>query len=129
MKGDTVADNEITPLVNALLNLKSVILYGDDPNTLHSSVTSVVDVEHLNGIKFKLEVRPRRETDNFVGLTGLQEEGPEGNRPDFNNGLVYVLVGEFKNNNEEPCKITLGLIANPDSYFVSDKFKNTSKEA
>ena len=129
MNGDTVVDNEITPLVKALLNLKSVILYGDDPNTLHSSVTSVVDAEHLKDIKFKLEVRPRRETDNFVGLTGLQEEGPEGNRPDFNNGLVYVLVGEFKNNNEEQCKITLGLIANPDSYFVSDKFKNTSKEA
>ena len=129
MKEDTVSDNEITPYVDALLNLKSVILYGDDPRTLHSSVTSVVDAQHLQDINFKLEVRPRKETDNFVGLTGLQEEGSEGNRPDFNEGLVYVLVGEFKNNNEEDCKITLGLIANPDSYFVNDSVKGTSKEA
>lgn len=126
---DTIVDDEINPIVNALLNLKSVILYGDDPKTLHSSVTSVVDADHLKDIEFRLEVRPLKETDNFVGLTGLQEGGSEGNRPDFNEGLVYVLVGKFKNNKEEDCKITLGLIANPDSYFVNNKIKGTSREA
>lgn len=127
MTGDEADGAEMDSLVRKLLNLKSVILYGDNPNALHSSVSSVVDAEHLKGIRYKIEVRPRQETDNFVGFTGLDSEGTEGNRPDIN-GLVYTLVGEFKNNAGETCKVTLGLLANPDSFFVSEQAKKKGKE-
>lgn len=127
MKGDEADGAEMNSLVSSLLNLKSVILYGDNPSSLHSSVTSVVDAEHLKDIKYKIEVRPLQDTDNFVGFTGLDSEGEEGNRPDIN-GLVYTLVGEFKNNVGETCKVTLGLLANPDSFFVSEQAKKKGKE-
>ena len=127
MKGDEADGAEMNSLVSSLLNLKSVILYGDNPSSLHSSVTSVVDAEHLKDIKYKIEVRPLQDTDNFVGFTGLDSEGEEGNRPDIN-GLVYTLVGEFKNNIGETCKVTLGLLANPDSFFVSEQAKKKGKE-
>lgn len=127
MTRDEADGAEMDSLVRKLLNLKSVILYEDNPNALHSSVSSVVDAEHLKGIRYKIEVRPRQETDNFVGFTGLDSEGTEGNRPDIN-GLVYTLVGEFKNNAGETCKVTLGLLANPDSFFVSEQAKKKGKE-
>lgn len=127
MKGEEADGPEMDRLVSSLLNLKSVILYGNDPRSLHSSVSSVVDAEHLKGIKYKIEVRPLQETDNFVGFTGLETEGTQGNRPDIN-GLVYTLVGEFKNNAGETCKVTLGLLANPDSFFVSEQAKKKGKE-
>lgn len=127
MNGEEADGPEMDRLVSSLLNLKSVILYGDDPRSLHSSVSSVVDAEHLKGIKYKIEVRPLQETDNFVGFTGLETEGTQGNRPDIN-GLVYTLIGELKNNAGETCKVTLGLLANPDSFFVSDKAKKKGKE-
>lgn len=127
MKGDEADGEEMNSLVSSLLNLKSVILYGNDPRFLHSSVSSVVDAEHLKNIKFKIEVRPLQETDNFVGFTGLEQNGTEGNRPDIG-GLVYTLVGEFQNNAGEQCKVTLGLLANPDSFFVSEQAKNKGKE-
>lgn len=127
MKGDEADGAEMDSLVSSLLNLKSIILYGNDPRFLHSSVSSVVDAEHLKKIRFKLEVRPRQETDSFVGFTGLDTDGEEGNRPDIN-GLVYTLVGEFENNAGEPCKVTLGLLANPDSFFISEQAKKKGKE-
>lgn len=127
MKGEEADGPEMDRLVSSLLNLKSVLLYGNDPRSLHSSVSSVVDAEHLKGIKYKIEVRPLQETDNFVGFTGLETEGTQGNRPDIN-GLVYTLVGEFKNNAGETCKVTLGLLANPDSFFVSEQAKKKGKE-
>nr|DAH58233.1 MAG TPA: hypothetical protein [Bacteriophage sp.] len=58
MKEDEADGAEMNSLVSSLLNLKSVILYGDNPSSLHSSVTSVVDAEHLKDIKYKIEVRP-----------------------------------------------------------------------
>lgn len=127
MKGDEADGAEMDNLVSSLLNLKSIILYGNDPRFLHSSVSSVVDAEHLKGIKFKIEVRPLQDTDNFVGFTGLDTDGKEGNHPDIN-GLVYTLIGEFKNNAGEQCKVTLGLLANPDSFFVSEQAKKKGKE-
>lgn len=127
MKGDEADGAEMDTLVRSLLNLKSIILYGNDPRFLHSSVSSVVDAEHLKDIKFKIEVRPLQETDSFVGFTGLDTDGEEGNRPDIN-GLVYTLIGEFKNNTGEQCKVTLGLLANPDSFFVSEQAKKKGKE-
>lgn len=127
MKGEEADGPEMDRLVSSLLNLKSVILYGNDPRSLHSSVSSVADAEHLKGIKYKIEVRSLQETDNFVGFTGLETEGTQGNRPDIN-GLVYTLVGEFKNNAGETCKVTLGLLANPDSFFVSEQAKKKGKE-
>ncbi len=127
MKGDEADGAEMDALVRSLLNLKSIILYGNNPRFLHSSVSSVVNAEHLKDIRFKIEVRPLQNTDNFVGFTGLQSDGEEGNRPDIN-GLVYTLVGEFKNNNGEQCKVTLGLLANPDSFFVSEQAKKKGKE-
>lgn len=127
MKGEEADGPEMDRLVSSLLNLKSVLLYGNDPRSLHSSVSSVVDAEHLKEIKYKIEVRPLQETDNFVGFTGLETEGTQGNRPDIN-GLVYTLVGEFKNNAGETCKVTLGLLANPDSFFVSEQAKKKGKE-
>lgn len=127
MRGDEADGAEMDSLVSSLLNLKSIILYGNDPRFLHSSVSSIVDAEHLKNIKFKIEVRPLQDTDNFVGFTGLNTDGTEGNRPDIN-GLVYTLIGEFKNNAGEQCKVTFGLLANPDSFFVSDQAKKKGKE-
>lgn len=127
MKGEEADGPEMDRLVSSLLNLKSVILYGNDPRSLHSSVSSVVDAEHLKDIRYKVEVRPSQETDNFVGFTGLKTEGTPGNHPAIN-GLVYTLVGEFKNNAGETCKVTLGLLANPDSFFVSEQAKKKGKE-
>lgn len=127
MNGEEADGQEMDKLVSSLLNLKSVILYGNDPRLLHSSVSSIVDADHLKDIKFKIEVRPRQDTDNFVGFTGLESDGTEGNRPDIN-GLVYTIVGEFKNNAGETCKVTLGLLANPDSFFVSEQAKKKGKE-
>lgn len=113
--------SKIDSLVRNLLLLKSAIIFEEPFDILPSSITSMVDAEHLKKIKYKIEVRPKLETDNFVGFTGLQTNGPEGNRPDFNQGLVYTLIGEFEDNTGKPCKITLGLLANPDSYELFKK--------
>jgi hypothetical protein len=95
---------------------------------LPSSVASVVNAKHLEQIKYKIEIRPRKDSDSFVGFTGLKTDGPGNNKIEIN-GLVYTLVGEFKNNKEETCKITLGLLANPDSFYVSDQVKESDKPA
>lgn len=106
--------SNLDELVRKLLNIKSVILYDKDKSLLSSGVTSVVG--NLNNLHYKIVVRPKRTTDRFVGFTGLQEEGNEGNRIDAINNLVYSVVAEFENSKGELCRITLGLLANPDSW-------------
>jgi hypothetical protein len=126
MEGDSIdSGEEMNTLVSALLNLKSVLLYKKDPSLLSSHVTRLIDPEHWD-MKYKIEIRPRRETDNFIGFTGLESDGTEGNRPDID-GLVYTVVGEFKNKAGETCKITLGLLANPDSYTVTKGLSEIEK--
>lgn len=114
--------------VQSLLKLKSVILYGDDYSALGSYVSSLISKEELNKIKFQIEVRPQQKTDEFVGFSGLRENGPEGNKMAIN-GLVYTLVARLKNRSGQDLKITLGLLANPDSYTVSDYAKSKGKES
>lgn len=126
---DTITSGaELNGLVTTLLGLKSVILYSKSLDDLPSSVASVVNAKHLEQIKYKIEIRPRKDSDSFVGFTGLKTDGPGNNKIEIN-GLVYTLVGEFKNNKEETCKITLGLLANPDSFYVSDQVKESDKPA
>jgi len=35
-------------------------------------------------------------------------------------GYVYSIVAEFKNKNGEICRVTLGGLANPESYKIRD---------
>ena len=106
--------SNLDEVIRKLLNLKSVILYDKDKSLLSAGVTSVVG--DLSDIKYKVVVRPKRNTDHFVGFTGLQEEGNEGNRIDAINDLVYSVVAEFNNAKGETCRVTLGLLANPESW-------------
>ena len=125
---DELDSTDIDLAVSALLKLKSTILY-EDKRDLHESVSSIVDKEHLKNIKYKVVIRPyNKDLDQFVGFTGLYNDGEDGNNPQIVDGLVFTLVGEFQNNNEEQCEITLGLLANPKSYFVSEQAKNKGKE-
>lgn len=129
MKGEEADGETMDRLVRSMLKLKSFILYENNLDNLPTEVSSVVDAQHLKNIKYKIEVRPyNKETDNFVGFTGLEADGEGRNRIDAINGLVYSLIGEFENNDGEKCKITLGLLANPESYQIYRKSNESESE-
>lgn len=111
-----VNSNDIDNLVKQLLDLKSVILFKKGWNSLPSSIQEIISEEAFNSLQFKIEVRPENDTDNFVGYTGLRKVNDKGDQLFTINGLVYTLVGTYKNGNGEDCVITLGALARPDTY-------------
>lgn len=103
----------IDDLVKKLLSLKSYFLYRKEGN-LPSDITQIVSLDNLKNVSYELEVRSKQDTDNFVGFTGLSEDKLPIN------DLVYTIVAKFKNNNGEDCKLTLGALANPDSWIIEN---------
>lgn len=97
-------------LVRNLLALKSVILYAKDWSSLPAQVSEIIPEKNYKEMKFKIEVRPKQASDNFVGYSGLDNSKIEIN------GLVYSVVASFKNKNGEDCTVTLGLLARPDTW-------------
>lgn len=104
---------------SAMLNFKSVLLYhgrtARDYELLSKSIKDIIDEDTFQkGIQYKIVVRPQNETDNFYGFTGLKKELLSID------GYVYSVVAEFKNKNGEICRVTLGGLANPESYKIRD---------
>lgn len=98
-------------LVRKLLSLKSYFLYKGE-GELSSEITNIVSEQNLKEASFELEVRTKQDTDNLVGFSGLSADKLPIN------GLIYSIVAKFKNNNGEDCKVTLGTLANPDSWII-----------
>lgn len=103
-------------LVNQLLNFKSTVLYGHDWNSLSDSNKDIIREKDFQNIQYKIEVREKQNFDNFVGYTGLAGEDGKTNEVRTINDLVYSLVATFKNKDNQDCIVTLGLLADPNTW-------------
>jgi hypothetical protein len=80
----TSSGTEIDSMVRALLNIKSVLLYKKDTDLLSQDVFDAIGSdakEAIENAEYKIEIRPGSETDNFIGFTGLESDGEDGNNP------------------------------------------------
>ena len=103
-------------LVQELLNLKSTILYGHDWENLSSTNKIRISKKNFDNIEYKIVIREKEPSDNFIGYTGLAGEDGKTNEVRTINGLVYSLVATFKNRKDEDCILTLGLLADPETW-------------
>lgn len=116
-KAEEILDGEEKDaLVTEMLDFKSVILYEHDWDSLSDSNKNRFSEQNLKDIEYKIEVRESQPSDNFVGYTGLAGEDGKTNEVRTINGLVYSLVATFKNKKGEDCTLTLGLLANPETW-------------
>lgn len=109
-----------------MLNFKSVLLYHgrqtSDYELLSKSIKDIISEDTFkNHIKYKIVIRPENETDNFYGFTGLKKDFLSIGK------YVYSVVAEFENKDGELCRVTLGGLANPESYKIR-KNKNTTDD-
>lgn len=107
------AENEITQdgkenndLTNKLIALKSLILYKHPYEDAPGFITKVISEEDYKNIQYKIEVRKKSDIDNFIGYTGLDSD-----KMSDKDGYVYTVIAQLGNN-----IVTLGLLANPDTY-------------
>ena len=96
-------------LTRQLLGLKSLILFKHSYAEAPSYITKVISEEDFNNIKYKIVVRKKSDSDNFVGYTGLKADEMADK-----DGLVYTIIAQIGNN-----EITLGLLADPNKYANS----------
>lgn len=113
---EIIEGEEKDALVTEMLDLKSVILYEHDWDSLSDGNKNRFSEQNLKEIEYKIEVRERQPSDNFVGYTGLAGEDGKTNEVRTINGLVYSLVATFKNRKGEDCTLTLGLLADPATW-------------
>ena len=99
-----------------MLNLKSTILYGHDWENLSSTNKIRISKKNFDNIEYKIVIREKEPSDNFIGYTGLAGEDGKTNEVRTINGLVYSLVATFKNRKDEDCILTLGLLADPETW-------------
>lgn len=114
--GEILDGEEKDSLVTEMLDLKSVILYEHDWDNLSEGNKNRFSEQNLKDIEYKIEVREKLPSDNFVGQTGLAGEDGKTNEVRTINGLVYSLVATFKNRKGEDCTLTLGLLADPTTW-------------
>jgi hypothetical protein len=107
---DAINDTDITDIISKS-DYDNIINKSTDPDSFRKS-----------GIKLVLS-RPNIKENRFVGLTGLDEKkmgiaNPNTNNDDDKNKLVIKVVAEFKNprNNQQTFRITLGLLADPNTF-------------
>lgn len=106
-QNEIITDGSIKDdLVRKLLSLKSLILYKHSYADAPGFITKVISENDFNNIKYRIEVRKKSDTDNFIGYTGL-----DANKMTDADGYVYTLVAQLGNN-----VVTLGLLANPETY-------------
>lgn len=103
-------------LVSELLDLKSVILFEHSWDDLSSGNKDIIKEEEFKNIEYKIEVREKQPFDNFVGQTGLAGEDGKTNEVRTIRNLVFSLVATFKNRKNEDCVLTLGLLADPETW-------------
>lgn len=113
---EIVEGDEKDALVTEMLDLKSVILYEHEWDSLSDGNKNRFSEQNLKDIEYKIEVREKLPSDNFVGYTGLAGEDGKTNEVRTINGLVYSLVATFKNRKGEDCTLTLGLLADPATW-------------
>lgn len=113
---EIVEGDEKDALVTEMLDLKSVILYEHEWDSLSDGNKNRFSEQNLKDIEYKIEVREKLPSDNFVGYTGLAGEDGKTNEVRTINGLVYSLVATFKNRKGEDCTLTLGLLADPTTW-------------
>lgn len=97
---------EKNDLVRKLLSLKSLLLYKHSYAEAPGFLTKVISEEDFNNVQYKIEVRKKSDLDNFIGYTGL-----DANKMADADGYVYTVIAQMGNN-----IITLGLLANPETY-------------
>lgn len=116
-KAEEILDGEEKDaLVTEMLDLKSVLLYEHGWDSLRDSNKYRFSEQNLKDVEYKIEVREKLPSDNFVGYTGLAGEDGKTNEVRTINGLVYSLVATFKNKKGEECVLTLGLLADPKTW-------------
>ncbi len=105
-------------LVEDLLDFKSALedsqlIWSSD--NFPSSVKSIITKEEFENIRYKIVVRPKLETDSFVGFSDLGTSddlftistGKDGTK------LAFFIVAEFKNKKGQTCNLTIGMLGDP----------------
>ena len=122
-QGTITTGNGKHELMQKLNNFKKDLLFRmNDFDNLHKDTKKMFLQTDDKGIvdggrnawktaKFYIEIRPKNETDHLAGLTDLSND----KLADSNN-LVYTVVMEFTRYDRKPCKLTLGLLPDINTY-------------
>lgn len=109
-----IADTqEQIDLSNKVRAFKNAFLYRKSYDQLPKYITDIISKEQFEGMKWFIEARPRTPEDNFIRNTPFKEDGIEIS----SKGLVFSVIGEFKLNNGETGRITLGLMGDPANWI------------
>lgn len=100
-------------LSNKVRAFKNAFLYRKSYDQLPKYITDMISRDQFEGMKWFIEARPRTAEDNFIRNTPFQEDGMEIS----SKKLVFSVVGEFKLNNGETGRITLGLMGDPANWI------------
>lgn len=106
-------------IVNLVLQVKGILLFGGDKNNFPENFKKTYDTDN---VQYKLVMSKRDETtDHFIGYSQLDAAKMEINGGDGREPLIYRVVAEFKprKEGEKPARITLGALANPDTFDAS----------
>lgn len=106
-------DQNQIDISNKIRAFKNAFLYRKSYDQLPKYITNIISREAFEGMKWFIEARPRTAEDNFIRNTPFKEDKMEISTK----GLVFSVVGEFKLNNGETGRITLGLMGDPANWI------------
>lgn len=112
-ESEIVNTQEQIDLSNKIRAFKNAFLYRKGYDQLPKYISDMISREQFEGMKWFIEARPRTPEDNFIRNTPFKEDGMEIS----SKGLVFSVVGEFKLNNGETGRITLGLMGDPANWI------------
>ena len=112
-KSEIADTQEQIDLSNKVRAFKNAFLYNKTYDQLPKYISDIISREAFEGMKWFIEARPRTAEDNFIRNTPFKEDGLEIS----SKGLVFSVVGEFKLNNGETARITLGLMGDPSNWI------------
>lgn len=127
---DTIDGNNLTPYVKQLRLLKSAIVYEreweDLPSNFRDFLSSKgITKQSFNELKknIHIKIRKRRDSDHHIGWNGLESDKLTIGE------YVYTVVAQVTpEGSTNTFEITLGALANPDSYTVSEWARSNGKE-
>lgn len=104
-------------LVAQLLKLKCIFLYNiKNENIITNDIKKHFRLDSINNAEFYIRVDTKQPENDLIGL----ENGLDSNKRDINNRVISI-VAKIKNNEGKICTLTLGTIANPETWAANEE--------
>ena len=124
-KGTSINKNEVDKYVRLLLELKSILSFGTEYFEDSSpDFKETFSKESFNNVEYFINVEEDNNTTNhLIGLTTLEKD-----KKSISNKKIITLVAKLKDKEGNDCFITLGGLANPETWDKNKEEIKTSIE-